>query len=435
MASLPLRVTLIWLGGTFLLFLVVGKVAEVHNLTKLASFIAATMAAFAVGFHAKSRQLGPFRREPTPMPTPDDAARIRRLASLSAIYFAAYGLAMLSAYGLASPAAILQALTHPGDAYLAKFDVYASQQALGTQSAPIQILTLGAVFSAPLVPFLIVHRRQLTIGVRLLAIAGIGLYALYFLAIGTLSGLGNLLIVAIVAGLVARARSPHTDRGHHRRMNALAAIGVLAFVSYMAYAQAGRIDSIGNERMYAPNPIVRGIVGDDLARGITVVSLYPTHGYQGLAYNLDTPFEWTYGRGSSRAVDSYLDQYGFGKTIYDRTYPRRTEVRTGWPAGQYWATIYPWLASDLTYPGAIGFMSVVGWWMARFWREATVEGNTLSLLLLCQLGLLVAFVPANNQLGIGRPTVIAFLSLAVLYGAQMFRDRRSAMHRPWVSGV
>ena len=101
----------------------------------------------------------------------------------------------------------------------------------------------------------------------------------------------------------------------------------------------------------------------------------------------------------------------------------RTQIATGWDAGKYWSTIYPWLASDLTFPGAILFMALVGWWLARWWVEATYGGDRLAMLLFAEVMLLIAFVPANNQIGISRPNTIGALTLLVLYALSHWQRR------------
>ena len=108
-------------------------------------------------------------------------------------------------------------------------------------------------------------------------------------------------------------------------------------------------------------------------------------------------------------------QYVGGKGASESAYPYRTEVRTGWPAGRYWSTIYPWLASDLTFPGTIAFMGVLGWFYARFWYEAAYRRSLLSVLLFCQITLLLFYVPANNQIGVARTSFIAFICLTIAY--------------------
>jgi hypothetical protein len=201
----------------------------------------------------------------------------------------------------------------------------------------------------------------------------------------------------------------------------------VTFVSYMSFNQAQRIEAVGIQRLFQPNPVVTSLLGPDLARGVTATLFYPTHGYQGLAYNLQTDFQWTKGLGSSRALDSYWTQYLQGASQSGSTYPARTEVRTGWPQGQYWATIYPWLASDITFPGTIAFMGLLGWWLAKLWFESVIIRARLSILLLAQALLCIAYIPANNQIGIGRPSLIAFLSLVSLY---VLRGRRHVTPAP-----
>jgi len=409
----PLRLSLAWLLGTYILFLIVGQTGMVDNLAQLTLFVLAATGAFAVGYLLKGRTLKGAQDVAVERTSPGQVKQLRLITAASALYFLIYGLAMLAEYGVGDSRQILSALRDPGSAYLAKFDVYDQQIASGATNPIVQALTLLAVLSTPLVPFLIVHLRSLTADVILFAALGLAVYALFFLSIGTLSGLGNLLIFATVAYLVTKARSK--QRRRRRWSTAAIVIAAIAFAGYMAYNQASRLHATGAKHTFEPNPVVARFVGENLASGVTVMAFYPTHGYQGLAYNLQTPFRWTHGLGASRALDSYWSQYGLGDSVAGKTYPARTEQRTGWPADTYWATIYPWLASDLTFPGTVLFMGFLGWWLASLWFEAVVKNDKLALLLLCQLAMLIVFVPANNQLGISRVSLVAVTSVLALY--------------------
>jgi hypothetical protein len=387
---------------------------------------------FAIGYVLR---IAKNRREASPeesVPGGLATSQLRLLVLLSALYYLAYGLIYLQEYGVNNVGGIMASLHDPGSAYFAKFDVYARQRALGETNTAARVITIVAVLSAPLVPITILHWRRLTGDVRLLAFIGVAAYASFFLAIGTLSGLAALLIYAGVSVLVLQARSNRVFGRRRRGLVVAVLLGAFVFVAYMSYNQGARVEAVGTWKKYQPNPVIERIAGQQLARGLTVTAFYPTHGYQGLAYNLETPRgPWTQFRGSSRAIDSYLAQYGFGRTVAEDTYPARTEARTGWPADRYWATIYPWLASDLTFWGAAFFMFGAGWWLARFWIEAVVQGRLLSVLMLCQLGVLIVFIPANNQLGISRPSSICVATLAALYGADALNRRfQTRRHRP-----
>jgi len=401
----PMRGAIAWMTGSFVLFLVVGDVSRVPDMVSLCAFIGATILAFAFGYWRRVRTWQAGEDDAAPE---DDGRSARRWVLISALYVGVYGLALLVAYGATSPSQILDALRYPGEAYFFRL----RDARLETSNAFVQILTLFAVLSTPVVPLLIVSWRQLTIAVKAVAFGGIALSCAYWVFLGTQKGVGDFAVYGVAALMVRGAI--HGRRSSRRTRRAIAALSLL-FVGYMVFNQTDRLEAENTTGGFKPNPIFAAFTNDDIARGVSTTLFYPTHGYLGLAYNLDTDFEWTEGRGSSRAFDSYWTQYLGGESVFPETYPARTEHRTGWPALTNWATIYPWLASDLTYPGAIVFMGLVGWCLAHFWLEATVLRRRLALLLMGQLAILIAYIPANNQLGITRPGLIAVVTLLVAY--------------------
>jgi len=411
---IPLYIASTYLFGTFALFLLIGPTDLVPNMSKLMTYVLSTIALFAIGYVIRMRSL------PRSVLVRDTTVRevrsAKMLITLCAGYLAAYGISYLITYGATGPDAILTAMVSPGSAYAAKFHIYALQAATGERNLVNQILTIFAVLYAPLMPMSIVYWRHLMVSTKSFAAMGLGLYALFFLFIGTLKGLGDVLIFGSAAMLVLTFGTwygPRPKRNTKGRV--VIVIAFVAVTGYMATSQTQRMTEFGIAGRTQSNPFVASIIGDSLGRGLQSVMGYPTQGYLGLAYNLDTQFVWTRGLGSSRAVASYWDQYIGQSGTSDLTYPARTEARTGWPAGMYWATIYPWLASDLTFPGAAILMGVVGWLFAKFWYEAAFGRGRLALLLFCQIALFLAFVPANNQIGIGRQSMITLMSLVTIY--------------------
>lgn len=415
----PLYAAVAWLGGTFAVFWLGGLTDRVADPAGLCLFVAATIAALTAGYWLKIRGYPPVIHTDTRRADDraDTGGNVSRLVTWGAVYYAALGLFQLAEYGATGPGSIIASIEDPAAAYLNKFAVYEQVQSTGRVSLPIQILTVAGALGAVLVPLLVVHWRRLTVAVRAAGIAGLAVYASFFLYIGTLKGLGDIVVMTIAAALVVMAGNrPAGAAGKGRRHTTrIAAVLLAGFLLYMGSAQSSRLDKAGGSDMVRPSPAVVAVVGERAATGIAAIAFYPTHGYLGLAYNLGTPFVWTGGLGSAPAVTSYAEQYAGAGGVKYETYPARTEARTGWPRGQYWATIYPWLASDLTFPGAVLFMGVVGWWLARWWVEAAFWRRRLPLLLFVQLALLVAYVPANNQLGISRPSVFGFLTLFGLY--------------------
>lgn len=426
----PLKISVAWVLGTFVAFLLLGQTQKIDNLFQLSVFVLAAVGCLIGGYWLRIIRYRRATAFEDPALTSADRRMIRRLVGLSAAYYAAYAFVYARQFGIGGPSSLITALRDPGTAYITKFDALSAMQTSGTNDPAAQMITLVAVLSAPLVPFLVVYWSQITPPLKAAAFVGLSLYAGLFLAIGTLVGLGNILLYSGAAYLVVRARPSDANARRRRGGTVLVVAGVLAFAGYMAYNQADRIQTVGIAYRYEPNPIVKTLTGSDaLARGVTLTAFYPTHGYQGLSYNLERPFVWTHGRGASRALDSYLDQYGFGDSVSTKTYPARTQTATGWDAGVYWATIFPWLASDLTFPGAALFMGFAGWWLARFWYETVVLDRKLSLLLLTQMSVFIAFIPANNQLGLSRPGLITLATLIALYVMSGINRRLAARTR------
>lgn len=155
--------------------------------------------------------------------------------------------------------------------------------------------------------------------------------------------------------------------------------------------------------------------GDSIGGAVSALLYYFSGGYYGLSKSITIPFEWTYGLGNSIALSSYATQYLGTTFMGDYTYVARAEEFTGYPALQYWSTIFPWLASDLTFPGTIVLMFFISRLYARTWLESIEKYNILSVLLFTRLNILWAFLPANNQLMQTRESTIATIVLFVIW--------------------
>jgi hypothetical protein len=341
-----------------------------------------------------------------------------------ACYYAALGLVLLVEFGATGPESIWASIQDPAIGYLNKFDIYQLQRDGRDAGLPMQLLMLLGVLGAAL-PLLVVYWKRLSLWLRVAGLTGIFVYASYFLFVGTLKGLGDSVVMLAGGLLIAAAGAQQRTQARRRRTATLIRAAALftLFSLYMIYAQSARASQFGEADFVRPNPMVERFVGHDLASGVATTTFYPTHGYLGLAYNLQTPFTWSYGLGSSPTVAAYAEHFLGADLAQHPPYPVVTEARTGWPAGQYWATIYPWLASDLTFPGAVLFMGLVGWFFARFWTEAAFSRRTLSMLIFTQLCLLIAYIPANNQLGITPQSVIGMATLLALYAGTSLTHR------------
>ncbi|MBK9797955.1 MAG: hypothetical protein IPP58_16025 [Holophagaceae bacterium] len=130
--------------------------------------------------------------------------------------------------------------------------------------------------------------------------------------------------------------------------------------------------------------------------GILGLSFYLTGGYQALAMSLEEPWVPCYGIGNSfflqRQVERILDR----DDLASRTYPARIEAR-GWDSVGLWSSIYPWLASDVSFPGTLLVVFWIGGLFARLWRDVIDGGNPIAVSLFSQVVIMLFYFPANNQ--------------------------------------
>jgi hypothetical protein len=130
--------------------------------------------------------------------------------------------------------------------------------------------------------------------------------------------------------------------------------------------------------------------------GIIGMASYVTQGYFALSLALEKPFIPMWGVGNSffatRQAARLLDR----DEIMELPYPMRLRV-DGWdPYGQ-WSSIYPWLASDVSFPGTIVLIFVIGRIFALAWRDALGGRNPFAVVMVALLVVMVLYFPANNQ--------------------------------------
>lgn len=154
---------------------------------------------------------------------------------------------------------------------------------------------------------------------------------------------------------------------------------------------------------------------DNLKLGFGLFLYYLSHGYYGFSQCLDLPFEWSFGYGSSFALKEVLNKFMPYSDYEIASYPVRMEATTSWGAYQNWHTIFPWLASDFTYIGAIILMCLVMMVYAISWNRILKKGHWINVLLFCQLNILLVYVPANNQLFQTRASLIATSLIIILW--------------------
>jgi hypothetical protein len=348
---------------------------------------------------------------------------------------------------------VVEGVTHPGQAYA---------RALAGSSQTSWVEYVRIVLGVPLtllLPLTVYDWPRLTGRMRLTAAVALAGYAAIYVAIGTNKGLADTVIeIAVVAGAAALAGRARLSR---RRALALAAAGAVVVAGFLAFFTAGQFDRRGGlaaglaielnhvdwrsparppEERYAAlvargaaygagsnpaspptlvvadrgNPLLRPLPGK-LARGAIALAGYLTQGYYGMSLAMAQPWVPTYGLGSSYFIVRNASRVLRSPAFEDRPYPMRVETHDGWDAWGHWSAWYAWTASDVSFPGTLLILLLLGRLLALSWLD-TLEGSNPFAVGVFALGMLiVAYMPANNQVFADGETAVGAVGLLGLW--------------------
>ncbi|MBX7234908.1 MAG: hypothetical protein K1X65_11015 [Caldilineales bacterium] len=126
---------------------------------------------------------------------------------------------------------------------------------------------------------------------------------------------------------------------------------------------------------------------------------YLTHGYYGLSLALDKPFVGVgFGVTNSTFLLRNFVRFTGLDVLYDFSYANRLWVENGYPVGNYWISIYPWIASDVTWFGSLIIVFLIGRLFAQSWLDAVQGTNPAAVIVFVVLAHMIYAFPMNNPL-------------------------------------
>jgi hypothetical protein len=155
--------------------------------------------------------------------------------------------------------------------------------------------------------------------------------------------------------------------------------------------------------------------------GVLGLTTYASQGYYALYLALDKPFVPSFGVGHSMFLTRQAARLPGLQWIADTSYPARIQ-EDGWSTFGLFSSIYPWIASDVGFPGTIAVVFLVGYALAVSWRETIVWRNPFALAAFVQFCTMVYYFPANNQCLQSGETVAAFWGTVITW--QVVRRQR-----------
>ena len=130
--------------------------------------------------------------------------------------------------------------------------------------------------------------------------------------------------------------------------------------------------------------------------GVLGVVSYLSQGYYALYLSLEKPFVPMFGVGHSMFVTRQAARITGIDELKSRSYPDRIMIEDDWNSYGRYTTIYPWIASDVSFPGTILVVFLIGRLLAFSWLDTLRGINPFAVVMFAQfVMMLFAFVTVN----------------------------------------
>lgn len=295
---------------------------------------------------------------------------------------------------------VVEGLNDPGVAYAASLRLREAE----TGFAEYLRILLGPILalSFPLTWFAF---RRLTPLQRMLGITAMLSTVILFIAMGTNKAIAD--TVLLIPWMVWAGHLASVSRVTRKFGLLIAAVALLGFTGFLMFftkTTAGRAGSITvagilpttGAYVDTENKLTKDLP-DSAAIGVYGLTHYLSSGYYAVYLSLKTPFVPCYGVGNSMFLYRQVARVSGDKSILRRPYPVRIE-QYGWDAYGLWSSIYPWLASDVSFPGVILVVFLIGRLFAMSWLDSIGGANPLAVVTFAHFIIMLFYFPANNQL-------------------------------------
>jgi hypothetical protein len=311
----------------------------------------------------------------------------------------------------------------------------------------VQIFSWFWAFTYLYIPIGLVYLKKIKRFDKFLLWTTVAICILYWLSIGTMKGIGDILIQFISCyafnkfqrsskEILKRDSIPaemtanktfyppkyNKVKSRKKKYTIFLIIAVVLFLFVFDTILESRdvaIYGTSQSSTYLPStlrPFVKEIREIPVPTVIESLIFYVSHGYTGLAYSLDLPFEWTGMIGFSRSLTEIFESR-LPIQVNSITYMQRVEEAYGWHNGMLWSTIFPWIAGDVTFYGVPFVMMLLGYIFTSTWKRCLRDDKNrkiLDIVLFNQWCLMVIFIPCNNQIFQSRQSLFAIILLVLM---------------------
>lgn len=309
------------------------------------------------------------------------------------------------------PNAVLSGMKDLNRAYHDKF-------VINKLTGVLRYTFLCIMVSPLMMPLVVAYWTRLPTITRIIAVLVIIWDLGTWVAIGTTKGIADTFVLLPILVLFGY---PHliVKKISIKTKTLITAVAIAGIIIVIMFFSAAKGTSRFEASQVAYDCILRYDLFDNLPSGIgagsAMITSYMVQGYHGLDLCLTKPFVWALGGGHSPFFLGELLRDDQGNTAASLSYPARVEFTEQWGMMVNWHSVYPWIASDITFPGTLLFVYFVGYLYGLSWIDWLVKGNPLAFAVFYQLTVTLLYFPCNNSQILGNIGVIGFIAWVVMW--------------------
>jgi hypothetical protein len=312
---------------------------------------------------------------------------------------------------------IVAGLANPGEVYRTTNEI----RGQGGGIAEYVRIVLSPII-ALLIPLTFYYWGNLKPFVRYLSVFSMLFFLAIYVAIGTNKAIADFVLI-VPCLVLARHLSGRLKLGR-RRIIIASVLAMFAFGLFFSFFSAGQISRAGSTEGAASLPIldikanldnfiVRPLPDELKVPAVALIS-YLTQGYYGLYLSLEKPFVPMFGVGNSMFLYFNASKITGMKEIENMPYPIRIG-EDGWDGYGQWSTIYPWIASDVSFAGTILVVFLIGYFFALSWIDTLKGTNPYAVAVFAQFLIMLFYFSANNQVMGSGEALFGFYGLLLMW--------------------
>lgn len=400
----PIKYLLIYLFFTIIIYVVTYIKIDSHNMLLTVLVCSIYFIFLAIGYYSISFHI---EKDVSYIRNFEYSNKIKNIIIFASIATIVVSLVNIFSF-YSSLLMVLEYITNPGKAY--EYVKYINRNniensgmiSISSSLVGITLNTLSFTKFIVLI-FLPLYWKYLSKFSRIIGTLSLVIFVMQAFLIGAMINIGIIVFSLFPIVIFMNGKTHKRIKAISNTRKRLVTVLLLFAIVLIVYFMGSRFVSVDSN------------ISEILLEGVSGIGYYISHGYVGLSKCFDLSFTPTFGMTTFHGFAKTFLPSNMYNALWENSYLSRNQVASGWQSLQVWSTIFPWLASDISFFMIPVFMLFVGRFMGKVWKKAITERNPYAFIMMGQLMIFAFMIPANNQLFHSYGNSIGVILIYIMY--------------------